>query len=93
MRVAELLSLAALAALLGSAAGALDTCEGAVDKWTALVDAPCAREKNADGNEEHTPASCGNAECAGVISSIDDVALAKLKDGLKVCQSAHTCAN
>ena len=65
----------------------LDTCEGAVLKWTALFDAPCAREENADGDGEHTPASCGNAECAALISSIDDDVLAKMKQGLKVCQS------
>jgi hypothetical protein len=94
MRVAEALSLAALAALLGSAAGALDTCEGAVDKWGELWSAPCAREKKAgDGEEEHTPASCGSAECAALISSIDDDVLAKMKQGLKVCQSAQVSAH
>ena len=35
--------------------------------------------------EEHTPASCGHAECAELISSIDDDALAKMKTGLQVC--------
>jgi len=66
----------------------LDTCKGAFGKWGELWSAPCAREKKAgDGEEEHTPASCGNAECAALISSIDDDVLAKMKQGLKVCQS------
>ena len=67
----------------------LDTCAGAAGKLRGLSDAPCAREKTEDDTEEkHTPASCGNDECAGLISSIDDDALAKMKDGLKVSQLA-----
>ena len=64
---------------------ALDTCEGAFAKFVAVGDKICRRERNADGNEEHTPASCGHAECAELISSIDDDALAKMKTGLQVC--------
>ena len=121
---------------------ALDTCEGAMVKFSALSSETCRREKQqvrcgsgasdsecmhctssdpascnsehcqwneaatakADGSnvydgqvqkceptqteghpEEHTPASCGHAECAELISSIDDDALAKMKTGLQVC--------
>ena len=145
MRPVKVLLLAGLAALLGSVARAdpaLDTCEGAVFKFTSLTSkTPCGSEKGvmcgsgatdsecmhctssdpascnsehcqwnetatakADGSnvydgqvqkceltwteghpEEHTPASCGHAECAELISSIDDDALAKMKTGLQVC--------
>ena len=64
---------------------ALDTCEGAMVTLNAMSGGTCRRERNADGNEEHTPASCGHAECAELISSIDDDALAKMKTGLQVC--------
>ena len=82
-------SVALIAALLAAVCApslgstTLDTCEGAVAKLSAL-DGTCRREQNADGNEEHTPA-CGHAECAELISSIDDDALAKMKTGLQVC--------
>ena len=65
--------------------GTLDTCEGAFAKFSALEGGTCRRERNADGNEERTPASCGDAECAELISSIDDDALAKMKTGFQVC--------
>ena len=63
----------------------LDTCEGAFAKNIAVNNNICRREQNADGHAEHTPASCGHAECAELISSIDDDALAKMKTGLQVC--------
>ena len=150
MRPVKVLLLAGLAALLGSVARAdpaLDTCEGAVFKFTSLTSkTPCGSEKGVmcgsgatdsecmhctssdqekcdsdhcrwneaavakeDGSNvydgqilkcEPTPseedpmvrtrASCGNAECAALISSIDDDALAKMKTGLLVCP-ACTC--
>ena len=64
---------------------ALDTCEGAMVKFFAVEGGTCRRERNEDGNEERTPASCGHAECAELISSIDDDALAKMKTGFQVC--------
>ena len=63
---------------------ALDSCEGAYGKYTELYGATCPFEKVVDGDEQHTPASCGNAECAKLISSIDDNALACWKKGLQV---------
>ena len=84
-------SVALIAALLAAVCApslgstTLDTCEGAVAKFTALEGGTCHFERNADGNEERTPASCGHAECAELISSIDDDALAKMKTGLQVC--------
>ena len=63
---------------------ALDTCDGAFGKFRDIYGGACPREQGGDGEEKHTPASCGNAECADLISSIDDNALAKMKTGLQV---------
>ena len=84
MRPVKVLLLAGLAALLGSVARAdpaLDTCEGAMGKFSGLTGQTC--EKDGDTGEQ-TPGSCGNAECAALISSIDDDALANMKTGLQV---------
>ena len=63
---------------------ALDTCDGAFGKFGDIYGGACPREQGGDGEEKHTPASCGNAECADLISSINDNALAKMKTGLQV---------
>jgi hypothetical protein len=84
-------SVALIAALLAAVCApslgstTLDTCEGAFAKLLAINCDICRCEQNADGNAEHTPASCGHAECAELISSIDDDALAKMKTGFQVC--------
>ena len=61
---------------------ALNTCEGARVKFTDLTERKCAPDIHGTG--EQTPDSCGNAECAELISSIDDDALANMKTGLQV---------
>merc|ERR1719163_644078 len=65
---------------------ALDTCEGAVAKFSGLNGAVCPQEEGENDEENHTPASCGNSTaCKDLISSLDDCAMAQMKTGLEKC--------
>ena len=74
------------ASTVKASAPALDTCEGAVAKWSGLYGAVCPWEEGENDEKKHTPASCGNSTaCKDLISSLDDCAMAKIKTGLEKC--------
>ena len=72
----ELLVLLALAVLARPATAQLDTCDGAVAKFTAIEEQACPGS---------SPSTCGNAACAAAISSIDDTTLSLMKTGFTAC--------